>query len=51
MFNNNMPEDAKEKVLGERDSILSIVRKCNNENVNPKKTIVDPRKGNYEQAI
>ena len=46
-----MPEDEKEEV-GEKDSILNIdVRKCNNENENPKKcNIVDPRKGNFEQA-
>ena len=46
-----MPEDEKEKV-GEKDSILNNdVRKCNNENENPKKcNIVDPRKGNFEQA-
>ena len=37
---NNMPEDGKEKVLGERDFIFSIVRKYINENSNPKNTAI-----------
>ena len=46
-----MPEDGKEKVLGERDFIFSIVRKYINENSNPKNTAIFWSKEKiYEQA-